>query len=396
MDPQRFDALSRAVAGGLSRRGALARLGAGGLGAGGPGRCAACLALALLALLAAGLGPVPRPGAALLGLGGRGGHGGAAPAAHAQGDATCSLSLVANVRVGPSSSSSLGGTTLAELRGTLAFGLDRDGGLTAATFRFDDGTAVPAVGQATGRALNVRFTVGHGQSVVLVGTAQNDLAECTGPAGGLFTGPQVGDLGDWHAVAGPLSGGTGAAPSAAGAFPAGAPSAPPPPPPSSNASEYPSPSPSSSESGSASSELELCPEGLSPCAGGCIDLMTDDLNCGACGKDCTDTGADCVDGACIGGGGGQDCAANELTDCNGDCVDLNSDSFNCGACGNSCFALGLSCVDGLCVDPCPASQTDCGGACVNLQADNGNCGGCGVVCGTGLRCSGGVCDIIVN
>ena len=62
------------------------------------------------------------------------------------------------------------------------------------------------VGQATGRAINLRAEA-EGGPIVLVGTTERDLAACRGAVDGLLTGPQAGDLGDWHATATALGGG---------------------------------------------------------------------------------------------------------------------------------------------------------------------------------------------
>ena len=43
--------------------------------------------------------------------------------------------------------------------------------------------------------------VAEDQHLVLVGTAEQDLAICQGAVGGLLSGPQLGDLGDWQATA---------------------------------------------------------------------------------------------------------------------------------------------------------------------------------------------------
>ncbi|MCD6499937.1 MAG: MYXO-CTERM sorting domain-containing protein [Deltaproteobacteria bacterium] len=59
-----------------------------------------------------------------------------------------------------------------------------------------------------------------------------------------------------------------------------------------------------------------------------------------------------------------------LTDCDGDCVDLDSDDDNCGGCGQAC-ASGQTCRDGSCQD---AENT-------GLQDEDAADSGCG--CRTG-------------
>jgi hypothetical protein len=41
-----------------------------------------------------------------------------------------------------------------------------------------------------------------------------------------------------------------------------------------------------------------CAIGLNPCAGTCVDFITDRANCGSCGAACA-TGQVCVGGACV-------------------------------------------------------------------------------------------------
>ena len=168
------------------------------------------------------------------------------------------------------------------------------------------------------------------------------------------------------------------------------------------------------------------PEAL--CDGACVDISTDDTNCGACGAACsadercsasacvldciagqTACGSDCVDtakdiancGAC-----GQACGAGEvcsngscalscqtsLSDCNGTCVDTTKDLANCGACGQAC-AAGEVCSNGSCALSCQVDLTDCGGICVDLTSSLSNCGMCSVVCSAGEVCSNGTCAL---
>jgi hypothetical protein len=71
----------------------------------------------------------------------------------------------------------------------------------AATPTAGSTTSVPVVGQSTGRAINLLFTVGDGQYLFGVGTMEHDLATCDGAMGGPFVGPQPGDAGDWELIA---------------------------------------------------------------------------------------------------------------------------------------------------------------------------------------------------
>jgi hypothetical protein len=119
-----------------------------------------------------------------------------------------------------------------------------------------------------------------------------------------------------------------------------------------------------------------CPSGETECSGACVNLLSDESNCGTCGKACPER-VSCVDGSC-------ECPSGE-TDCNGRCVDLDTDESNCGTCGNTCPA-GASCVDRSCV--CPpgtfvCEDPDFGPSCVEC--------GCGVECPDGRVCCGGRC-----
>jgi hypothetical protein len=134
-----------------------------------------------------------------------------------------------------------------------------------------------------------------------------------------------------------------------------------------------------------------CPFGASLCfspttgAPYCTDLSTDPYNCGQCANVCPQ-GMTCSGGVCVGA-----CSAPKTLCPKGSCVDLSSDPLNCGACGTVC-PQGYRCSGGKCQPVCPPQQTNCGGACVDLSSDPNNCGACGVVCPTGQMCVAGVCQ----
>jgi len=450
MDGRAFDDMSRAMAMGMPRRQLLARLGAGGLGAG----------------LLAAIG-VERTRSAL-------------PAAQ---DDTCRLTLVANVRLGPSAGAVLAGTTPGELRGELSFALGDGGAIDRGRLRLADGDELPVVGQAIGRAVHLRVQLTQRQPVVLVGTAAEDLGACRGAVDGLLTGPQAGDLGDWHATATALRRQSGGS-SGTGGGPAPTEERPP---------LFATRTPTAAATGTAPPDATApgtappgetatagaCPAGQTDCDGACVDLMTDRDHCGLCGASCTQAQI-CCGGGCVGhltdaancGACGTACAAGEAclnglcqepppTLCrqqgeacgsDGDCCvgwcntqgqagvcDCHADGEECvptgtgGCCNGSCNAdgycgppcglagapcgsnadccegEGLCCFDGtrlttVCtlVDACPgegpapagcpAGQTDCGGACVDLNADAAHCGACFNSCPLGGVCGGGVCQ----
>lgn len=127
--------------------------------------------------------------------------------------------------------------------------------------------------------------------------------------------------------------------------------------------------------------FDACPIGTTLCGDECVDVATDNANCGKCGAACTNGWA-CKAGACsIGCSMGQ-------TWC-GACVDTLTDTSNCGSCGNGC-AMGDQCMQGVC---CQAGKTICNGACSDMQLDPKNCGSCGTQCSMSTPyCWGGTCS----
>lgn len=94
------------------------------------------------------------------------------------------------------------------------------------------------------------------------------------------------------------------------------------------------------------------------------------------------------DGSNGGGGDGGSCTSK----CNGMCVDLRTDNSNCGVCGKTCPA-DAKCVAGSCQCPTTdggASGSICNGTCVDTKSDVNNCGSCGNKCITG-SCNAGKC-----
>jgi hypothetical protein len=128
----------------------------------------------------------------------------------------------------------------------------------------------------------------------------------------------------------------------------------------------------------------MCPIGQRDCGAGCVDVLTNIDNCGACGDGCNPASESCVAGRCECTSGGTTCAG-------AGCVDLSHDPNNCGTCGNTCGDR-EACIANNCV--CRPGLTDCGGTCVDLQSDPNHCGACSggtAVCTGTQQCSAGMC-----
>lgn len=388
MDAHSFDTLAKAVAQPPSRRQLLRLLGGGGL---------AALAVR---------GETP---------------------ALAQSGPPCTFTFTGTVRVGPSAGQLLaGGTTPGELRGTLTVAADPQGDIAQGRLAVTGGPTITVVGQISGRAINLRLALNAQQVVVAVGTAAEELATCQGAVDGVLTGPQLGDLGDWHLTASgtgvaqlpgtaTASGATGSLTQpGAPANPAALTRTPSTPPPTAiatattTATSQPTatatPQPTATTIATAPPTCGECQQpgngGCVPmtdntpcsagrcCVGVCVDQATDANNCGSCNNVCTPDFPTCINGACsaihqIGGG----CPTGQ-TACGDTCVDIASDGSNCGACGNVCPSA--YCVSGQC-QPCGAGYTHCGDTCSNVTSDPTNCGACGNACSSGQICFGGNC-----
>lgn len=128
----------------------------------------------------------------------------------------------------------------------------------------------------------------------------------------------------------------------------------------------------------------VCATGFSVCGGRCEDVQNSRFHCGACGKACGPTES-CVKGMCE-----PVCLREAPTRCGALCVDTKSDALHCGACDKSC-AKGERCRDGQCVPECPVGQAICTGQCFDLQRSLQHCGACGNACSVGSTCVSGRC-----
>jgi hypothetical protein len=77
--------------------------------------------------------------------------------------------------------------------------------------------------------------------------------------------------------------------------------------------------------------------------GNCTNLDWDPDNCGACGNVCPDSAPICNQGTCS-------VCPDGLSPCDGACVDFLNDLRNCGGCGQSC-PPGHVCSLGTCCNP---------------------------------------------
>lgn len=98
-----------------------------------------------------------------------------------------------------------------------------------------------------------------------------------------------------------------------------------------------------------------CRTGLTRCGDSCLNLLTNERNCGACGASCA---------------AGRTC-------CNGRCADTNNNPNHCGACGRRC-PTGVTCVNGACSSSGTACAvaTDCpddGNPCTVRRCTDGTC-----------------------
>jgi hypothetical protein len=374
MDGNRFDSISRAIAIRSNRRQAIRQVGAGG-------------ALAAVA--------------GVLGLG--------RLSAAAQDDDiaadTCTLQFRADTAVGPEKGDLYEGEIELEIGETGAI----DNGL----LRTKEGDEYELVGQATGRAINLRITLAKDRFLSLTGTAEQDVILCRGAIEGTFGGPRSRDLGTWSATRG--TGNTGGQTPVATAQSGKAPSG------GGNGGN--SGGDNGGDSGGNSGQPTATPTPCPPTDCGdtfVLDPNTCECVClqpyTRCGDSCCFGGAVCnPDGSCNCPAGTEPC--NEV--CTPSCAQgesLDPTTCTCGACPpQQCTYSGTTgqvwdpntcqCVDactgalpyfcgGTCSDM-PMSYCESGGYCVyasTYYSDINNCGSCGTVCPPNMPCIVGTCQ----
>ncbi len=108
------------------------------------------------------------------------------------------------------------------------------------------------------------------------------------------------------------------------------------------------------------------------CDGTCRNFESDVLNCGGCGRVCPTAPHlakfYCEAGACF-----AQCGVTSMF-CDGRCATIETDEENCGACDVRC----------------ETGERCCGGVCVTQSTDM-NCGTCGFKCPSGLHCNNDIC-----
>lgn len=149
--------------------------------------------------------------------------------------------------------------------------------------------------------------------------------------------------------------------------------------------------------------IDECPEGDTLCDDECLDLSTESLHCGECGRECIGE-TECIDSECA-----RLCADGcfdtlelciddrcecrpDFESCDGQCVDISNDPDHCGGCFDACGPSSV-CSQGECrflecEDP---GEVECGSACADLDWDPLHCGDCGDPCDADEMCFEGGC-----
>ena len=338
----------------------------------------------------------------------------------------CVMEFQAILRQGPGAQRPLvAGATPGTLRGYLRYSRSTTGQLLDADLLLADGGSLPVVGQISGVALQARIDLGQDQALVAVGVGEQPLDRCLGRLDGTVTSTELGDLGEWHALAGvqniPDAAGGGSQTSHSGFPPTGGaeatgngsrPGAAPASgtPPQGNGGAGPTVTQGAQAASPASAQLATGASGEGSQAGSRTDGDGDNgrATSGSGRNDRLDVDAN------------RDSAANETdapnavearqesddeivlacpegeTRCSNVCVNPQTDATNCGRCGTTCTAT-QACVDGSCTaagTACPDGQSRCGATCVNTATDVFNCGTCGQLCTLVEDCVNGQCRAI--
>lgn len=173
-----------------------------------------------------------------------------------------------------------------------------------------------------------------------------------------------------------------------------------------------------------------CRAGWLECNGLCVNVDTDEHNCGVCGHECgpyectggtcgplrqheedsgldasmslPDAGLDASTAPGVGKGGigspfspdsGLSGCALGQTECSGQCADTQVDPDHCGDCDTACGSDKF-CVRGACDPDCEAPLSLCNHQCIDFDMDPLNCGSCGRMCTSGI-CTNGKCSDVI-
>jgi len=123
-----------------------------------------------------------------------------------------------------------------------------------------------------------------------------------------------------------------------------------------------------------------CSSNQDECSGVCVNVQTDNQNCGSCGTTCG-SGTACQNGTCS--------CASGLVSCSNQCVPSNVQH-----CGNSCTACtsGQVCVNNACSGSCPTGTMKCNDGACSSNTDSAHCGNSCTMCGGGSSCVNGSCQ----
>lgn len=126
---------------------------------------------------------------------------------------------------------------------------------------------------------------------------------------------------------------------------------------------------------------DSCPDAWKTCGEDCVDLETNEDNCGECGFACGED-EECVEGSCV-------CRSN-FTLCGDECVYTYTDRKHCGECFNECSVDEVCRFEG-CVRCEETGLAQCGDVCKNIHFNHDHCGGCDRKCGKNEVCIYGEC-----
>jgi hypothetical protein len=104
----------------------------------------------------------------------------------------CSVSIYAEIVLGPGAGNALEGVLQLEIA---------DGGAIDSGSLDVGGQSYALVGQANGRTIRLLVEVENGQLVAFTGTAEQPLDLCTGTIYGQFGGPELANVGSWSGAA---------------------------------------------------------------------------------------------------------------------------------------------------------------------------------------------------